>query len=331
MSKLVKGLLVMLIILAVVAAIFLFEGDLPASVVDAKYSNSESEFLIMENGSRVHYRDQGNASGLPVVLVHGAMASLHTWEPWVSILGQKYRIVTLDLPAHGLTGQVPSGEYGGDVFTQTIDAVANAAGLKDFVLGGNSMGGGATWRYALEHPERVSAMILVDSVAPRSWQSSSINIDEEGGTQYAREAPAAFALLQQEWFRAIARYLDPASLIGQGLRSAYNDSPVVDEQLIERYYELIMREGTRAAILSRTGSYGDSDQLTDFSALTQPSLIMWGGQDAVIPVSVAPLFEKNMPNTVTVIYPDLGHIPMEENPALTAADVLKFLDSLQAK
>ena len=46
---------------------------------------------------------------------------------------------------------------------------------------------------------------------------------------------------------------------------------------------------------------------------------------------VAPLFEKNMPNTVTIIYPDLGHIPMEENPALTAADVLKFLDSLQAK
>ena len=221
-----------------------------------------------------------------------------------------------------------SDEYGGDVFTQTIDAVANAAGLKDFVLGGNSMGGGATWRYALEHPERVSAMILVDSVAPRSWQSSSINIDEEGGTEDDREAPAAFALLQQEWFRAIARYLDPASLIGQGLRSAYNDSPVVDEQLIERYYELIMREGTRTAILSRTGSYGDSDQLTDFSALTQPTLIMWGEQDAVIPVSVAPLFEKNMPNTATIIYPDLGHIPMEENPTLTAADVLKFLDSL---
>jgi len=88
----------MLIILAVVAAIFLFEGDLPASVVDAKYSNSESEFLIMENGSRVHYRDQGNASGLPVVLVHGAMASLHTWEPAAEVSSfivttQEYLIV----------------------------------------------------------------------------------------------------------------------------------------------------------------------------------------------------------------------------------------------
>ena len=313
----------MLVVLLIAASVFLFEGDIPAAQVDAKYSNAESKFLIMENGARVHYRDQGQEDGMPVVLVHGAMASLHTWEPWVEILGQRYRVITLDLPAHGLTGAVPSGEYGAEAFTQTIDAVANEVGLDTFVLGGNSMGGRATWRYALEHPQRVSAMVLVDSVPPTNWQ------DDSDDSESRRSGPVAFSLLRQGWFRAIAGALDPAPLIGQGLRAAYNDSPVVTEALVDRYYELIMREGTRAAILGRTNSYGDIDTKTpDLSLLTQPTLVIWGAQDSVIPVSAAAAFEAALPNVRTVIFDDLGHIPMEEDPQRTAAEVVSFLDAL---
>jgi pimeloyl-ACP methyl ester carboxylesterase len=55
---------------------------------------------------------------------------------------------------------------------------------------------------------------------------------------------------------------------------------------------------------------------------------MWGAQDAINPVSLAEQFERALPNTSTVIYDDLGHIPMEEDPERSAADVLKFLDGL---
>ncbi len=89
----------MIVVVTLVGSVLLFEGDIPASTVDAKYSNSQSSFLILENGSRIHYRDQGQSAGFPIVLVHGAMASLHTWEPWVQVLGENYRLVTLDLPA----------------------------------------------------------------------------------------------------------------------------------------------------------------------------------------------------------------------------------------
>jgi len=312
-----------IVVVTLVGSVLLFEGDIPASTVDAKYSNSQSNFLTLENGSRIHYRDQGKAAGLPVVLVHGAMASLHTWEPWVQVLGENYRLVTLDLPAHGLTGQVPNEDYGADAFTAAIEAVANELGLDSFVLGGNSMGGGAAWRYTLKNPDRVRAMVLVDSVPPNHWARTELEPGEASG-------PVAFSLLRQGWFKAIARNLDPAPLIGQGLRSAYNNSPVVDDQLIARYYDLIMREGTRSAILGRTGSYNDQrDQPQDLSVLDQPTLIMWGAQDAVIAVSVAAQFEEILPNSTTVIYQDLGHIPMEEDPARTAADVLLFLKALE--
>ena len=191
------------------------------------------------------------------------------------------------------------------------------------------MGGGATWRYALAHPDRVSAMLLIDAVPPGDWQGNESEDEAPRDDENSRSAPMAFSLLRQPWFRAIARYLDPKPLIAQGLRSAYNDSPVVDDILVERYYELIMRKGTRAAIMSRTGSVGaDSMRRTDLSDLSQPTLIMWGAQDSVIPVSTVEIFERSLPNTSTVIYEDLGHIPMEEDPERTAADVLSFLQNI---
>jgi pimeloyl-ACP methyl ester carboxylesterase len=142
------------------------------------------------------------------------------------------------------------------------------------------------------------------------------------------ESPIGFALLRQGWFRAIARYLDPKLLIEQGLRSAYNDSPVVDGELVERYYQLIMREGTRASILERSSGARPVREEVDLGVLTQPTLVMWGAQDALIPVSVVQEFEQVLPDVASVVYEDLGHIPMEEDPARSAADVMRFLEGL---
>jgi pimeloyl-ACP methyl ester carboxylesterase len=170
-------------------------------------------------------------------------------------------------------------------------------------------------------------MILVDSVAPSSWRDD----DDSQPASGQRGSPIGFSLLGQGWFRAIARYLDPKLLIEQGLRSAYNDSPVVDRQLVDRYYELIMREGTREAILQRTRGFGrERTDPADPASLAQPTLVLWGAQDALIPVSVARQFERRLPNAEVVIYEDLGHIPMEEDPVRSAVDAIRFLDRLPA-
>ena len=184
-----KWISVVIVTIITLVISFQFKSDLPATEVDAKYSNAESEFLNMENGARVHYRDQGNLDGLAVILVHGGMSSLHTWEPWVKILGEQYRIITLDLPGFGLTGAVPNADsnaYGAAAFNRTISAVPNATGVERFVLGGNSMGGGATWRYALANPERVLAMILVDSAPPGNWLRTERNDDNNDGSKRFR-------------------------------------------------------------------------------------------------------------------------------------------------
>ena len=317
------GLTLILLILGAIP--LLFEKDLPKEIVDRKYTNTSSQFLITDKGARIHFRDEGPSSSTAVVLIHGAMASLHTWEPWVNILGTRYRLITLDLPAHGLTGKVPEDAYGPNSFNETIDAIVNELDIEHFVLGGNSMGGGATWRYALRNPDRVQAMILVDSVGPSSWR----NKNRASSTDSSNDTPIGFYLLGQTWFRSIARYIDPGLLIEQGLTAAYNKSPVVNEALIDRYYDLIMREGTRSAILrrSRPAKPENGDQ-PDLSQLSQPTLIMWGAKDSIVPVSFAKRFAQTLPNAESIIYEDLGHIPMEEDPTRSAADVMAFLDRL---
>jgi pimeloyl-ACP methyl ester carboxylesterase len=321
-----RFLITTLALLLIVGVFWLFEDDLPAEEVDRRYSNQASRFLTTGSGARLHFRDQGNKDGLPVVLIPGANASLHTWEGWVDALGDAYRIVTLDLPAHGLTGRVPDADYGRDAQLRAVTAVADELGLQQFVLGGNSMGGGVTWRYALANPGRVMALVLVDSAPPPAWRE-----DQAGSTQ--RRSPIAFTLLAQPWFRAVARYLDPQLLVAQGLRVAYHDSPVVDDALIARYRDLALRAGSREAILSafpqpfaqpRGAAATDGDP----AQITQPTLILWGAHDTLIDVEFGARFRDAMPDARLVVYSDLGHVPMEEAPARTAADVRAFLDAV---
>ena len=94
---------VVLLVLLAGAWVLLQRPAIPFATLEARYANPASRYMDLPGGLHVHYRDQGNPKGPPIVMVHGFSASLHTWEPWVARLGKDYRIVTLDLPAHGLT------------------------------------------------------------------------------------------------------------------------------------------------------------------------------------------------------------------------------------
>jgi len=322
-----RGKIVLVTILGAVllGGIWLFEGDLPAAEVDARYVSPASQFLSLPNGARVHYRDEGNHEAPVVVLLHGSNASLHTWEPWVTRLGDDWRVVTLDLPGHGLTGRVPDDNYSMAAFIDTVDAVVDHLGIQTFVLGGNSMGGGVTWHYALENPARVQGMLLVDAVGLWSWR-------EQKGPPRGEGSPVAFRLLGQSWFRGIARNIDPKPLIKQGLRASFFDPAKADDAMVRRYYDLAMRSGSRAATLARFEGFrraADAPE-PDLAALTQPALVMWGEHDSLIPVAVGERFAEVLPNARLVVYPDAGHIPMEELPDRSASDARAFLEQVHA-
>src|SRR3546814_9122782 len=129
----------------------------------AKYGGAHAAFAAGPAGQRIHYRDQGARDGPVMLLLHGSNSSLQTWEPLAERLGGDYRIVTLDLPGHGLTGATLDRDYGASGMIAAVDVVVATLGLDHFILGGHSMGGWVAWRYALARPDPVNELLLLDA------------------------------------------------------------------------------------------------------------------------------------------------------------------------
>lgn len=291
-------------------------SDLPAAEVEALYAGPASQFLLLPDGVRLHLRDEGRRDAPVVVLLHGSNASLHTWEPWVRALSDRYRIVSLDFPAHGLTGPSPSGDYSTEAYTQVVEEVAVRLGLDRFVLGGNSMGGAVAWRYALAHPARVRGLILVDAAGyPR-----------EGGRPPLVFQLARAPVVGELFSRAVTR-----GMLASNLREVIADDSLVTDEMVDRYYALLLRQGNRAATLARLrGMGGGADLHAAIPTITAPTLVLWGDQDPWIPLADGERFAREIAGARLIVYPGVGHLPQEEVAAQSAADVGAFLATLPA-
>ena len=293
-----------------------YTPDTDAAAMKAKYGGPASQFIALQSGLTVHVRDQGKRDAPVIVLIHGSNASLHTWEPWVKRLGGAYRIVSLDLPGHGLTGTHPSGDYDYPVFVDVVDRVMVKLGITRAVIGGNSMGGGVTWMYALAHPEKVEAMILVDAGGAPRWQ--------------ARKVPIGFKVARTPVLRDIMKVITPRSIIESSLQTSVSVKSVLTPAAVDRYWELLRYPGNRAATIKRFSYVHNNHPATreKLAALKIPTLILWGEEDNLIPVESAKWFAKAIPGAKLILYPGVGHIPMEEIPDQSAADVATFLREL---
>src|SRR5216684_2404132 len=182
------------------------------------------------------------------------------------------RVVTVDLPGHGLTGATVENDYSQAGMVAFVENFTRALGIdRPFVLAGNSMGGHLAWRYTLAHPERVSKLVLVDA----------------GGIRLPGEeppAPLAFRLARNPITAPMVRRFAPRSLFASAiLKSLYNKSLVTPE-MIDRYWELNRRKGTADATLARFRlPRSDPAMQARLHEIAAPTLILWGREDELIP------------------------------------------------
>lgn len=289
--------------------------DIPFTTLEAKYANSASHYLDLPSGAHVHYRDQGNPKGPVLVLVHGFSASLHTWEPWVGLLGGQYRIISLDLPGHGLTRAPANYKPSIDAYADLVAQTTARLDAPRFVLAGNSMGGGVAWNLATRYPERLNGLVLVDSAG---WPHEGANA----------RTPLAFKLLRFPIARALGQQLDTSSIVAAGLKDAFHNKALVDQAMIDRYVELGRGEGHRALIMNlQTGRKPMTvDQAKALLATIKvPTLVMHGEDDALIPVADGKALAGAIPGASLILYPATGHIPMEEKADQSAAELKAWL------
>ncbi len=310
LNQLFKFTLILIIgLIALIVGVFGHQ-DLPFDQLMYKYGQYPSAFVEID-GMNVHYRDEGpKKDSIPIVLIHGTGASLHTFDEWTSKLKQKHRVIRMDLPAYGLTGAFPDGDYAVGKYVSFVQKFLESQDIDQCVLAGNSLGGEIAWNFALAHPSKVNKLILIDAA---------------GYPNKKVRSPIAFKLAKTPFIKNIFTYITPRVVVESSVRNVYFDQSKVSVDLIDRYFELAFREGNRQAFIDKFGAIKDTLAYRNIKHISQPTLILWGEYDMLIPVENAIRFQNDLPNDTLVIISNVGHVPMEESPSESLKSVVSFL------
>ncbi|MBA6329420.1 alpha/beta hydrolase [Colwellia sp. MB02u-6] len=308
-----KRSLYLLLIAIVSFAIYLYANKAPdrsVAELSERWAPEPSKFLNIA-GMNIHLRDEGPISDKePIVLIHGTSASLHTWDGWVEVLKEQRRVIRFDLPAFGLTGPDPQNNYKIEHYAEVVIAVLDKLQINESVLAGNSLGGYIAWATAVLHPDRVSKLILVDA---------------SGYPYESKSMPLAFKLSKNPVTSLLLKNVLPKSLVARSVKNVYGNPDLVSNELVERYYQLSLREGNRSALKARFEQTLPGPMAKKIRTIKQPTLVLWGKKDQLIPEKFGVQFSQEIPNSQLIIFDKLGHVPHEEDPQATVSAVIRFL------
>jgi pimeloyl-ACP methyl ester carboxylesterase len=290
----------------VAAGIWAWAPDRPRSQLERKYWDSATQYMEI-GGTSLRVRMTGPKDAPAVLLLHGFGSSLETWEPWAQSLSGAYRIVRFDLPGCGLSEADRTGNYRDARSLDLVKALMDTLGIEKAVLVGNSMGGRIAWRFAAAFPERTRKLVLI---SPDGFASPGFEYGK------APQVPAALQLM---------KYFLPRSLLRTNLAPAYGDPSRLSDATVDRYYELLLAPGDREAMIERMQQTVLQDPIPMLRQITAPTLLVWGQKDRLIPFSNSADYLSALPDARLVSFADLGHVPHEEAPAQSLAEVTKFL------
>lgn len=302
-----------MLVLAAVALVATWAPDKPVDELKPRWAQPPSQFIAID-GMQVHLRDEGPRDDpLPIVLIHGTSASLHTWEGWAAALRGQRRVIRFDLPGFALTGPNRQDDYSVQAYVRFVTAVMDQLGVRRFVLAGNSLGGQVAWATAAALPQRVAQLVLVDA-SGYSPESASV----------PPSLPLGFRIARMPALRALTQYTLPRSIVEKSVRNVYGDPSRVTPELVDLYMDMTLRAGNRQA-LGRRMDQGYTGDVAGLKTLAVPTLILWGGRDRLIPPEFGQRFAHDIAGSRLVVFDDLGHVPHEEDPARTVAVVKTFL------
>ena len=310
--KIVIGLGVLLA--AVAAAAWFF---ITPSLSRAELSEYAYETLTLPDGMKVNYRTQGAEDAPLMVMAHGATDSLGVWDRLAEELQGDYRIVRFDWIGHGLTDGVPPKEYSSVRMGEFLHDFVETAGLDDFILVGHSFGGEGSLHYAVRHPEKIRALVLVASggVAPTAEETAAMGFDGLIGAPF--------------WVHWLAINISPDAALEAATPALYHNLEAVTEADTNRVTRLMLYEGNRGGgYWLNANGVSDPKPVPDLESLPMPTLILAGEYDIIVPLRMHEEFNARIPNSELVVFKDTGHMITAESPEKTLAAVQSFLNRL---
>lgn len=290
----------------IAAALWAWTPDKTRAELETKYLKSRSD-LLQVSGHTLHVRVSGQRSAPAIIMLHGFGSSLHTWEPWAVALSKTFRVVRYDLSGSGLSEPDPQGNYSDARSLDILSELMTSLGIEKATLIGNSLGGRIAWKFAAHHPELVNRLVLI---SPDGFESP--------GFEYGKRphVPAVVKAM---------RYIMPKAMLCQNLAPSYGDPTLLDANTVDRYYDLLLAPGARDAMIARMEQTVLEPPEPSLQRISAPTLLLWGTRDAMIPISNADDYQRNIKGAKLVKLEGLGHVPHEEAPKTALRPVEAFL------
>jgi 3-oxoadipate enol-lactonase len=241
---------------------------------------------IHSNGINLYY--EVNGSGQPLVFIHGLGSSTRDWEYQVPELSKSYQVITFDLRGHGQSDK-PAGPYQMTMFSKDAANLLQTLGLGAAHVVGISLGGGVALQFALDYPEQVKTLIIVNSAPTLGDQA-----------QAQQEVERRVGIVQQLGMRAMGQALSPVLFPNP-------EHANLRETFVERW-----AENDPQAYIEATRSMLGWDVMDRLSGLQCPTLIITSDQD-YSPAAVKEAYVKLIPNGQLVVISDAHHaVPIEQ-------------------
>lgn len=305
-----KALFLMTAVIAAMlaGAAFLYwraaQGLDPAAL-ETKYMTPADRFLHVA-GARLRIREEGPEDAPAIVLLHGYLYSLETWNDWARELSKEHRVIRYDLLGHGLTGPDSRKRYAPSERAAFLGEFMDALGVKSAVIAGNSLGGLVAWRFAAAERRRVDALILV---APGAFPIPGMG-------ETPSPPPKAF-----EFFLRTA----PKAGVEKMLKTIFADDSFATSERALLVRDMMRRRGNGDAFVEHVKEFALPDPSGDLAKIAAPTLILWGAEDAILPPAQAPMLEAAIAGSRAIVYEGVGHVPQEEAAGRSLRDVTTFL------
>lgn len=270
------------------------------------------------HGHDVTFRVDGPVDAPVVVLIHGMAGSSATWREVIPTLATRYRVVAPDLLGHGRSAK-PAGDYSLGAHASLVRDLLAHLGIGRATIVGQSLGGGVAMQFAYQYPDTCERLVLVSSGGLGRDVNWILRLLSLPGAELV--LPVAVPGFVRDQGNAISRWLHR-----QGIR------PPRVAEMWQAYASLADGE-TRQAFLRTLRSVvdpgGQSVSARDrlYLAAAVPTLIMWGDNDPIIPVSHAFEAHELMPGSRLEIFEGVGHFPQVEVPEQFCEVLIDFLDT----
>jgi pimeloyl-ACP methyl ester carboxylesterase len=274
--------------------------------------HAEHSRFALVDGVRVHYQEAGSTDAPPVLLIHGFTASNFVWsEVLLPIAESGLRVIAPDLVGFGFSDKPKQNEYTIDAQARMIVGLMDHLGIESATLVGSSYGGAVAATCALDYPERVERLVLVDAV---------IN-------DHARRRPLLrFAALPLIGDLVSPLMLGSRKLIHSQMRKGYarETMHLFDEKRMTAHHRPLLAANTQRAALATLRRWRAERIEREASRIKQPTLLIWGEADPEIPLAHGRKLFELMPNSRLIVFNRCGHMPMEEYPREFTAVVTRF-------